>query len=229
MTAANNSQLLFVMGMHRSGASILFDSLALHPEMEAHCEGPDSPFFELWWLKPEPVLRPLLSRPNQKVLIKAQSETQVRSVESVLAEFLDYDPKAVWIFRNPRDVWASNVRILGLTDQHMQAWLEMWNRSHESLLTAMVGEHGHRITLVRYEDLCQEPERMYFDLCATLDIRPAKCLFRDETITESPKLSKSTTWLIESGTSDVLGRLDERRSLVPTRTTLKQGLMPSHQ
>ncbi|MFO0946670.1 MAG: sulfotransferase [Planctomycetota bacterium] len=229
MPPIQTPKLLLVMGMHRSGASVLFDSLALDPSVEAHSEGNNSPLFELWWLRPEPVWRSVIVHRSRQLLIKALSEVQVRSVESVLREYQDYSLDLVWIYRNPGDVWASNVRLLRLSDQHMQAWLEMWIRSHQSLLDAMDGEFGSRVTLVRYEDLCQAPEPVFRKLCARLKIEASHSLFQPGTRDGGKGLSKTTTQLIEAGASDLLRQLDQRRSIVPPMPPDTKGSASSHQ
>lgn len=204
-------KLLFVMGSQRSGTTVLFDSFAQDSSLEAHPESDSSLFYHQFLLRPERELRPIIWRKRRRLLLKPISEVQIRSVDAVLTEFQDYGPQVAWIYRDPVNVWASNRQTFGYGDREFETWLAGWNQGNRSVLDALRGPFGDRISLVRYEDLLSDPA-CFEGLCALVAARPINPLFRSADRGRGRELDDAARQAIEAATKETLAALNDARS-----------------
>lgn len=200
-------KLILVMGLQRSGTSALVEALGQDPELRVETEHPGNDFYDDYFLRPEPVLRPLLWRIRRRVVLKPISEIQRRTVDDVLDEWADYGPQVAWIYRDPVNVWSSNVVEFGMTREVLPRWIREWNEGNRFILRSLRGKHAERIVVVRYEDLIAD-RGVFAALCRFLKVRDVNNLFwREDAKKGRRRLPDQVQAEIERGVDEVLREL----------------------
>lgn len=210
------NKLVLVMGLQRSGTTALLYALGQDPSLQVENEQPQSPLWDAYLLRPEPEIRPLLWSIKRRIIMKPVLEIERRSIDEVLAEFQEYDPLVVWIYRDPVNVWSSARKEFSLKDREQDKWIYKWVEGNESALRSLEGPRGDRIVFVRYEDLIERRE-VFEDLCRFLRIEPRNNLFWREDLKKGRKsiAPEIQSW-IEGVTAPTLARLHEHR-IVPMK------------
>ena len=151
-------KLIMIMGMQRSGTTALLYALGQDPHVQVENEEPVSPLYDQYRLRPVYEIHQKLMQIKRRVLTKPVLEADFREIEDVIREFIVYDPRVVWIYRDPVDVWSSAKNKFNLSKHDMKTWLKRWAKGNESALRAMSGPYWNRIRIVGYHDLIQHRE-----------------------------------------------------------------------
>ncbi len=195
------------MGVQRSGTNALFKCLTSDPAVEGHNEAPDNIYFEDVLLRPLDQLRPHLDAQARPLVLKPISETNRRGLDELLTELAPWDPRVVWIYRQPLNCYQSHVeRWQGFRDRPA-AFAEHWSARNRLALRALA-DHGERIAVVRYEDLIADPA-VFAALCSWLEL-PGAYLFRPDR-GRGEAQAEEVQAQIDHGTAEVLALLDEAR------------------
>jgi hypothetical protein len=166
-----------VMGVQRSGTTVLFRSLAGDPSLTSFHESVDDPIYYLYRLRPVEETAPILNAALGAILLKPITETFYRSLEDLRAEYAEYSLRFVWIYRNPIDVLLSMSRKGWLSfELEGERGAENWVTRNRLALQFQT-EHPAEIAIVRYEDLICDSQ--VFDLlCGSLAIS-GRPIFKD--------------------------------------------------
>lgn len=199
---------MLLLGVQRSGTNALFKCLESGPGVEAHNEAPDGPFFERVLLRPMDELRPRLENRSRPLLLKPISESTRRPVAALLDEWAAYAPRAIWLYRDPVQVFHSHVeRWQGFRDRPA-AFAEHWSARNASALEALAG-HGEALAIVRYEDLIADPA-VFAALAAWCGL-PGAYLFRADQGRGRGLQPAEVQALLDEACAPVLARLDGAR------------------
>ena len=205
------TKLMMIMGVQRSGTNALLKCLGSSRRVRAFNESMDNPLFSRLNLRPEPQIRELLQSTRSSVVCKPVNETTVREVSDVFDEFSEHDVWVVWTYRDPVNCYHSHVRRWTGFRGNPTAFAEHWCHRNLSILAALP-HHGHRIAVVRYEDLAEDPAVLR-DLTAFL-ATPGCYLFRPDRGIGRERTSRAEQAVIDGATADVLTRLDANRRFV---------------
>lgn len=207
-------QLIMVMGVQRSGTTVLFESLASDPALTAFNESQDSEVFDKYFLRPECEIRPILRSAPGPVLLKPLQETHLRSVAEVVEEYNDYDVRIVWLYRDPVNVFYSGCmkgwRTLAAVDAYHFA--HSWSLRNQRLLSALPSL-ASRTAIVRYEDLIAD-RAVFQKLCHFLDLR-GQYLFRRDSRAGRRRTPVDLQTQIDVWTAQVFAALERQRSYMP--------------
>jgi hypothetical protein len=206
-----SASLVFVMGVQRSGTNALFRSLNT-PSVTAFNEHLDSPMFDQMFLRPAPVLRPVLEVASGSILAKPISETKRRSVSDVFHEFRAHDLRVVWIYRDPVNCYASHIERWAEFRGAPGAFTAEWNHRNQSVLDALSGYADH-IAVVRYGDLVSDP-RVLAQLGAFLELS-TRYRFKPDSNRGRTVLDQGTVALIEEEAATVWDKLQAARRFLP--------------
>ena len=205
------STLVFVMGVQRSGTNALFDSLTSRA-VTPYNESVSSPLFEEMLLRPEPVVRPVLSASGKAVLVKPISETKVRSVSAVLEEFSAHQPRVVWVYRDPVNCFASHIQRWSGYRGQSEKFGEDWAHRNQSVLDALE-QFGDQLCLVRYADLIADPG-VIASVGDFLSL-PARYRFRADSDQGRQVLDSQIIQTLTEKTRDVLAKMELSRTYLP--------------
>ena len=171
----------FILGMRRSGTSILREIIASHPEVDECLFEPH----DLWHaimmdhfkrFEARPYVREILNDFETKPGLHGAKFVFNPGVEALEWVWLErkYKPKFIFIIRDQSDVFASyakqdrrSVRGMVSEAEHLATWLRLsgdWMRFPD--------EHGERACLIRYEDLLTEPNATMRDAWRVLGVSP---------------------------------------------------------
>ena len=197
-------RLVFVLGSQRSGTNAIRQSLSLDPYVRGFNERESNRLYEDWKLRPEPEIRPFLLKQPGTVLLKPIKSVIERPVAEFLAEFDDYDYRAVWIYRDPVLVFGSRSKRWSYLDD-VDQFIEEWNRVNRSALDA----GNDRMAIVNYGDLIED-EDVFNRLCTFLEVR-GEYLFRRDESRAYEEIDQEDINRIQQGTTETLAALDAAR------------------
>src|SRR5437870_650391 len=134
--ATKSHELIMVMGVQRSGTSVLYDSLKTDRTLTAFPEDIDSAFYCNFRLRPVSELAPVIERGPARILLKPISETGTRSLAKVAEEYRSYPLHFVWIYRDPVNVFDSMRREKWLAADEIDqpAQIRAWCKRNEYAL-----------------------------------------------------------------------------------------------
>ena len=205
------AKLMMIMGVQRSGTNALLKCLGSSRRVQVFNESMDSPLFSRLSLRPEVQIREVLQGARRPVVCKPINETTVREVSDVFDEFAAHDVWVIWIYRDPVNCYHSHVRRWKGFRDNPAAFAEHWSHRNRSILAA-IPHHGHRIAVMRYEDLAEDPSVLR-DLTAFL-ATPGCYLFRPDRGIGRERTSRTDREVIDRATEEVLARLDASRRFV---------------
>jgi hypothetical protein len=201
-------KIIMVMGVQRSGTNVLRESFGKDPAINDFNESADSELFQDWKLRPEKEIRPVLQRLGGPILTKPISETKFRSIDDVMKEFCDYDVWISWIYRDPINVYYSQIiKWEMVKNRGVDSFINDWNRRNQSILAALQS-YSSKIAIVQYENLISHPE-LFRGLCSFFGIN-GKYLFRGDSLGGLKNLSDEMKAKITRGTADILTELNRR-------------------
>lgn len=203
--------LTMIMGMERSGTTALLRSLARDPRLSSFSEG-EGPLYSGLYLRPETASRRFLEQRVGPILTKPLNETRIRTVTDVLDEFAAYDPRLIWTYRDPVNVYQSWIVQGWTVEPLLPFFLQEWNGRSRRLLTAL-DTHGGQITLIRYEDLILDAG-VWRNVCARVWIE-GESLFRPDSRAGRRLVPPSIQDAIDAATADVWQALDDARTFRP--------------
>jgi hypothetical protein len=199
-------RLIMIMGWQRSGTSVFFRSLASDPNVTSYSERRDSEVFLEFNLRPEEEIRPILSAAKETILLKPINDTNRRSVLSIIEEFRRYDLFILWLFRDPVNVFYS--QLLKWERDNERIFVNRWNLRNRYILEALQ-EHEERTAIVKYEDLIAS--RAHFDrICRFVGIS-GEYLFSADSNAGRINLDSQRVEAIEEGTRAVFEELESNR------------------
>lgn len=205
-------KIIMVMGVQRSGTNVLRESFGKDPEISDFNESADSELFQDWKLRPEKEIRPILQRLGGPILTKPISETKFRSINDVMKEFCDYDVWISWIYRDPINVYYSQIiKWEMVKNRGIESFIDDWNKRNRSILTALPS-YSSKIAIVQYENLISHPE-IFNGMCRFFGIQ-GEHLFRKDSSGGQKNLSGETKAKIARGTADILSELNSRSFVV---------------
>jgi Sulfotransferase domain len=207
--------IIMVMGHQRSGTNALFDSIAAGGDCLPIPAVENGPIYDAFNLRPESEIGPLLRSEAKPILLKPVNETKRRSIEDILEEFRDYNVKTIYIYRNPVQVFASQIHIWPEFD-YVDGFIEQWNRRNK-LALEVNPQWSNRFAIVSYEDLIDNPQ-VFTRACEFLGVR-GKYLFRkDRHLGEN--LPPETQKKITEGTKEMWEALQANRTFTADRSAL---------
>ncbi|HUR74107.1 MAG TPA: hypothetical protein VMZ00_07510 [Sporichthya sp.] len=195
--------LIFVLGSQRSGTNVLRQSLSLDPYVQGFNERKNSELYVEWALRPEPEIRPVLTRFRNTVLLKPIQSVIRRPVADFLAEFNEYPLKVAWIYRDPVAVFRSRGARWSYKAES-GPFIEEWNRINASVMDA----DDPRVAVVCYDQLTGAPT-VFHTLCNFLGIRGENLFHSGRPIKDvESSLSEEDVADIRKQTGEQLHRLD---------------------
>ncbi len=199
------------MGVQRSGTTALFESLATDPRVRAVNESAANEAFVEWRLRPAAEIAALASSAPGPLLLKAISETRFRSVADVFADLAACDVRALWIYRDPVEVFASMVRLgwVPADERHAQGVADFWCESQGRLLSSLGGCAG-RLAVVRHEEISMSPA-IFASAAEFLGVE-ARSRLRSVASQGRAALPAALVPLIDARTAADLARLDDVRT-----------------
>jgi hypothetical protein len=201
-------KIIMVMGVQRSGTTVLLESLGMDETVKMVHEYDDD-FFDNYFLRPLSEIKEQIDGLTKLPVLKPISETKFRRIEDVLQEYRDFSVWIVWIYRDPVNVYYSQVTKWGFS---MEQVASDWNIRNAKILSALAG-HEDRIAIVRYEDIISSVE-VFKRLCEYLGVAGTS-LFRSDSAGGRNHLCQELIQRIENGTSAVLSELDRHRRFTP--------------
>jgi Concanavalin A-like lectin/glucanases superfamily/Sulfotransferase family len=207
---AKAHELIMVMGVQRSGTSVLYSSLATDERLSAFPEEIDSSFYYAFRLRPVGELAPLIARSAGRILLKPISETFVRSLVQLADEFRTYPIRFVWIYRDPVNVLHSMQRQKWIAPQdiakpdHLLAW-----HVRNQYAIQFHRQSPEQIAIVRYEDLCLDP-MVFLKLTDWLGLN-CESLFHNDSVSGRKHVPYRAQRAIEARTSRTLRALNAAR------------------
>lgn len=201
------------MGVQRSGTNAFFRCLAHDERYSAFSERPVGPIYSDWFLRPESEIGPVLMAEPGAVLLKPICETYRRSVFELLEEFHAYDVWIPWIYRDPVNVYFSQLQRWNDKDD-VTEFNEEWSRRNRMMLEALPAL-GEKAAVVKYEDLVADPD-VLGQLCRHFDVN-GKYHFRADSAAGRKNLPEDTIVAIEEGSRAVFRDLDAARRFFPSR------------
>lgn len=196
-----------ITGYQRSGTNALFDSFKTEA-VDAYNESDDSLVFYNWALRPEKQTRYLLRSTHKPVILKPISETYLRSMDELFDEYADYDVRAIYIFRDPVNVYYSNLKHDPVTYEPdaIDFYIEKWNRRNQ-LGIAVRPDVMARVKYVNYEELIKN-ERLFEQIKSFLEIPGNKRVDRDSSAGYK-NLDPAVVAKIQAGTKPVVDKLNQ--------------------
>ena len=163
----------------------------------------EAEYFDNWFLRPLADFKEKIDSNPNPYIFKPISETKIRSIQDVIDEYSEYDVQVVWIYRNPVNVYYSQVIKLG---NSVHAFISDWNKRNTEVLNAyaIIPE---RITVVKYKDLIGN-EELFNKLCNKLNIKGV-LNFEKDSESGMKILSKRLQKDIVIGTKEVYSLLDQ--------------------
>jgi len=201
--------IIMVMGVQRSGTNALFGGLSAGTGVHAFNERADGLWYDQFFLRSEPEIRPHLMASNCPVLLKPISETKRRSVADVMAEFKAHEPRLVWIYRDPVNCFYSHTERWDGFVGDPTGFAAHWCERNRLLLEAL-DEYGDQIAVVRYGDLIQDP-RVFDDVLGFLGIN-GRYRFRSDRAAGRARVESSAQECIDAVCAETLKALDQARS-----------------
>jgi hypothetical protein len=206
-------KLIMVMGVQRSGTTVLFKSLARDPALTSFNESADDRMYYLYRLRPLDEIAPILDAAPGSILLKPITETFYRSLDEVRQEFADYILHFVWIYRDPMNVLLSMSRKGWLSsgldgEQGAGNWV-----TRNRLALQFQKEHPAEIAIVRYEDLICD-RQVFQSLCQSLGINGIPN-FRSDRGNGRRDLPADVQAAIHNVTRQTLRALDAARTFKP--------------
>src|SRR5438067_13793860 len=107
-------QIIMVIGVQRSGTTVLFESLAVDKSLTAYPEDVDSAVYYRFQLRAFSEISGVIQAAPGRVLLKPISENWDRTLVALNAEYSGFAVRFVWIYRDPVNV---------LYSMHRQAWI----------------------------------------------------------------------------------------------------------
>ncbi len=101
---AAQKRIIMIMGVQRSGTTALFHLMTEDPDLDGYHKDDPQLNDDRYLLRPEPEIRDVLQSARGPVLLKPISETMVRSLEDVCAEYSAHQLDIVWLYRDPVNV-----------------------------------------------------------------------------------------------------------------------------
>ena len=206
-----SKKLIMVMGVQRSGTTVLFHSLAKDQTLTLHNESWDDAVYYCHRLRPLAEIAPVLEAARGAVLLKPLSETGSRSLDEIAAEYRDYNLRFVWIYRDPVNV---------LYSMHRKGWIPGSQIDHTSHISEWVRRnqlavqfqqrHPDQIALARYEDCYADP-MVFRQMAAWLGVK-GQSLFRQDRAQGRRYLSRAVQQEIDRATAPILDALDIART-----------------
>lgn len=200
-----------VMGVQRSGTTVLFHSMAHDQSLTPHNESVDSAVYYRYRLRPLAEIGRVLDAARGAVLLKPLSETFDRSLEELAAEYKDYHLRIVWIYRDPVNV---------LYSMHRHGWISRSHVDHPSHISEWVRRnhlalqfqqrHPAQIALVRYED-CHADPMVFRQVAAWLGLE-GQSLFRQDSAQGRLRLPLAVQRNIDAAAGPTLNDLDVART-----------------
>jgi hypothetical protein len=212
---APQPELIMVMGVQRSGTSILVSSLATDKSLRVFGESIDSGFYSNFRLRPVAELAPLIESAPGRILLKPISETFGRGLADVAEEFGPYRVRFVWIYRDPvnvlcsmqRERWVAAEEIAA--SQHLLAW-----RVRNEYALQFQRQSPGQIAIVRYEDLCLD-RAVFAQLTSWLGLQCSSA-FRGDRGAGRKQVSSALQRRIDAETSRTVRALDAARRFKPS-------------
>jgi hypothetical protein len=192
----------------------MLQTLGQDDAVQIENEHPDNELYFEYRLRAEPTIRSLLWSYRRRIVLKPVADVDFEPVADIVGEFEEYDPLAVWLYRDPVNVWSSAKSTFDLPPSMLDEWIQKWRAGNESLLAAMEGPLRDRFLIVRYEDLISQRE-VFRDVCQFLEVEDRNNLFwREDRRTGRRGLLTEIQNVIGQRTSDVTARLDQVRHRV---------------
>lgn len=204
-------RLLMIMGFQRSGTTALFETIASAPGISARHEHADDDIYDDYYLRPEPLVRPVLAALPGTVLLKPVRESARRSPAEVADEYRDHDLTILWLYRDPVNVYHSWVE---------KGWAKgppariggLWVSRNVKCLRSRAAL-GPKLLLIRYEDLVTSPACLD-DLAGRLGLTIRSTLRADRNAGRS-QVAPQIRDEIDTITRGTLEKLDRARSIRP--------------
>ena len=203
-------KIIMVVGCQRSGTTVLFRSLAMDRQVKAFNESSRNEIFDNFLLKPEFEIRHILKGIDRDILLKPISETKCRSLNDVLDEYKGYDVWMVNRYRDPVNVYYSELK-LWPEFPYPDKFILKWNNRNASFLS-IVSSYKIRLANVKYEDIVADP-KVFIGLCRFLGVN-GKYLFRRSGEGGRKFLSAEIKEKIDNGTMRILNELDRNRTFI---------------
>lgn len=204
-TVAVGKRLRMVMGYQRSGTNALFKCLSSQAVVSLG-ETYRSDVYRKWLLRSEKELRLSFARIDKPILLKPISESYVRSMDDVIAEFHAYDLKIVFICRDPVNVYYSNLLHDPLQyGQDIRSFTSLWQQRlrrsicHERFLPS-------HVIYVRYEDLVSDGS-LVDSVARYVDLPATNCLTKDLNAGYT-RLSEGDIRFVKQETNDLVEALN---------------------
>jgi len=201
------------MGYQRSGTNALFNSLTKGGGCIPIVDVEFSDVYDQFFLRAEHQIRSILTDQQKPVLLKPVNETKKRSIDSVFEEYKNYDLRILYIYRDPVNAFFSQTELWPeYTD--VDYFIAQWNT--RNLLAIDVSPlWKSRLGIVKYEDLIADPG--VFDQACDFFQIPGVYLFRTDKSGGRQNLPNDVRKKIDEGTTEILARLDQRRSFYSTK------------
>lgn len=200
-----NNRLIMVMGYQRSGTNALFNSF-ITEGVFAYREIENNFIYNGWLLRPEKFVRWWFRSPSKPVIIKPITESYVRSIDDVIEEYKNYDLSVVYIFRDPVNVYYSNVLHDPAEYQNnVTHFINLWNKRNRISLTS---KNSEKVMYVQYEQLIQSAS-LYEKLVLFLRINGQKKIDRDSNAGYK-KLTPEIITKIQTETAEVFQMLKDK-------------------
>ena len=200
-----------VMGYQRSGTNALFNCFVRSGECIPFLDGEANEIYDDFFLRPEPDIRTILHSQAKPVLLKPVNETKKRNIDSIFAEYSNYDVRIAYIYRDPVNSFFSQIEMWPqFTD--VEEFIQLWNRRN-MLALQLSPEWKTKFAIVKYQDLSDDPA-VFDAICSFYGIR-GTYLFRGDKNRGRDHLSKEVQIKIDAETRETLLQLDQARSFLP--------------
>ena len=183
--------------------------------MTGYFESANDDIYDNFFLRPEPQIRDILLSAPGPVLLKPISETFRRDLYSIFAEYPAYDLHIVWIYRDPVNVLYSQNRLGWIaleSEAELVTYAGEWHRRN-SLVFECLPQYSEQFTVVRFEDLCADPELLPL-LGKRLGV-PTVSLWKSDISMGRTSLPPEVQSIIERETRQTLERLHTLRTIKP--------------
>jgi len=149
---------------------------------------------------------------KKPLLTKPVNETKKRGIIELFDEYKDYDLYIIFLYRNPVNVYFSQL-MKRIKDQNnlfgYNEFMDRWNLRNKHVIEAL-SYYKDKIFLVRYEDLIAN-KRVFFDLCNFVDI-DGDYIFEKDSNKGVNNLHEEVIHELKRGTSKIINLLDSNRT-----------------
>ncbi|MDW7695823.1 hypothetical protein R9C00_25125 [Flammeovirgaceae bacterium SG7u.111] len=191
-----------IIGFQRSGTNALFDSLSYDNEIRVYNES-DKYVMKKWLLRPEKKIRNILCR-DKKILLKPITESYIRNTGDLLEEYKKYNITLVFIFRDPINVYYSNM----LHDSYyheVDNFIHLYKKRMKNIMEGFPTDKEKGI-IVKYEDLISD-KTLFDSLCTSLKIK-GNFIFKPDSNKGYKNLSKEIIEKINNTTNETYSQIN---------------------